>query len=120
MIRSQPSRLGARRRRSLHPSARAASAARDRRGLPLRWVTDVKYGWLSAAMMSGLFLYMCVPENVLELRPPLTAIEEATTAPNPIYRLLKYALLLSGFGVVIWRFALARQVLSKLNVFLLA
>ncbi len=71
-------------------------------------------------MMFALFLYMCVPENVLELRPPLTYAEEAAAGPNPFYRLLKYALLIAGFGVIIWRSALARQVISKVNVFLLA
>ena len=84
------------------------------------WVSDSGFAWLPVVMIFALFLYMCVPENVLEGRPPLTAMEMLTAAPNPFYRILKYALLVLGLGVVTWRFALARWVLGKLNIFYLA
>jgi exopolysaccharide production protein ExoQ len=109
------SRFGVRRsaQRSAVTAAHAAHLPRRN-----RWVVDSKFGWLTSSMLVGMFLYMCIPENVWSGRPPPTALEIATTAPNPLYRTLKLVLLVVGFGVIVWRFALARQVIRKLNVFL--
>jgi hypothetical protein len=109
------------RRRRSHPRtvAAAQTAAPNNSSSALLWISDSRYSWLSATMLFLLILYMCVPENVFEARPPLTALDAVTAAPDPFYRFLKLALLTSACGVIVWRFALVVQVIRRLNIFLL-
>ncbi len=77
------------------------------------WLADNKYAWLTAMMIATMFLTLIVPMTLYS-----GEVNEYSKIDSSLfYRLLKFILIVLSFGIIIWRFALARGVLREVNPF---
>jgi exopolysaccharide production protein ExoQ len=78
------------------------------------WLPDHKYATLVALMLFAMLVYMSVPGGVGD------AARAEGPDPNVYYRIVKFALLVLGTAVTLWRISLAGLIIRHVNAWFLA